>query len=636
MKNFALSQLVTALPLLLLAGCQQPSSALIQATPLNHPTASASWQSGDASTLVSVSEKQGMQLRNHSGNSQLAGEFDQLSVKRFGHDWVAATLDERANSITIASFSENAPLQQQLQWRLDKLQPDSLCLFRDAQNRTLSLFVQDGASHAQQWLLAQDQQWLNAPLLMRDINQPQKVAACAVDDNHGWLYTLEEGIGIWRTPARLETTAERTPVAQLQPWGTLSAEPKSLTTDEQGNLFAIDEAGKQLMYWSVTALQQASRQQKTPHTALSMTASDTETLSASVSRQGQSRIIINRDDGSAVSVELASASSAPEAVLPMVHANAETPPADRTGDVMDDPAIWVNPVNPQQSRILGTHKKDGLYVYDLDAKLVSRFGDGKLNNVDVRDGFSFNGETIGLAAASKREDDSLMFYGLRHNGDVFRIGKQPSDLAPIYGLCMGKIDGKFYVFANDKTGRIDQYLISANNGELTSQRVRRLSVASQPEGCAVDDERGRLFVGEEDVAVWTADAHQDASTELSKVADVGPALVADIEGMEITSGEHPLLVVSSQGNDSYAVFDGIAPYAYRGSFRIGLDAHTGIDGASETDGLDVVSTPVGSQYPHGLLVVQDGRNRLPDEPQNFKYVDWNTVLKTLAITPANN
>ncbi|WP_417762289.1 phytase [Shewanella sp.] len=632
MKNFALSQLVTAFPLLLLAGCQQPSSALIQPTLLSHPTASASWQSGDASTLVSVSEQQGMRLRNRNGDSQLSGEFDQLSVKDFGQQWVAATLDERANSITIASFSAETPLTQQLQWRLDKLQPDSLCLFRDAQNHTLSLFVQDGASHAQQWLLAQDQQWLKTPLLMRDINQPQKVAACAVDDNHGWLYSLEEGIGIWRTPARLETTAERTPIAQLQPWGTLSAEPKSLTTDEQGNLFAVDEAGKQLMYWSVTALQQASRQQKTPHITLRMPASDTETLSASISQPGQSRIIINRDDGSAVSVALASATSPVEAVLPMVSADAETPPADRTGDVMDDPAIWVNRVNPQQSRILGTHKKDGLYVYDLDANQVARFGDGKLNNVDVRDGFIFNGERIGLAAASKREDDSLMFYGIHANGDVFRIGKQPSDLAPIYGLCMGNIDGKFYVFANDKTGRIDQYLVTEQQGQIRAERVRRLNVASQPEGCAVDDQRGRLFVGEEDVAVWAADAHQDASSKLTKVADVGSTLVADIEGMEITSGEQPLLVVSSQGNDSYAVFDGIPPYAYRGSFRIGLNAKTGIDGASETDGLDVVSTPVGSQYPHGLLVVQDGRNRLPDAPQNFKYVDWNTVLKTLDLS----
>ncbi|QSX34242.1 phytase [Shewanella avicenniae] len=624
-------------PTLLLSGCEQVSTAETQPKVLPQVTAaSASWQSSDATLLLSVSEQQGMTLRNAQGQRQLDGAFDQLSVKRFGEQqWVAATLDEVTNSITVVSFSDSA-LNVSQQWRLPQLQPDSLCLFNDAQNHTLSLFVQDGASRAQQWLLAQHQQWLPAPTLVRSLNQPHGIKDCAVDDNGGWLYTLEEGVGIWRSPARIEAVAERTPINLLKPWGDLASEPGALRTDSMGNLFAIDEQGSTLNYWPVTALQTAKADRKTKPQSIALQPHEVETLSATVSHPGSTNVLLSYKDGTAAAFSLPTAQVKQQKPLPMVSANAETPAADRTGDVMDDPAIWVNTVNPQQSRILGTHKKDGLYVYDLNAKQVARFGDGKLNNVDVRDGFPFNGETIGLAAASKREDNSLMFYGIHQNGDVFRIGKQPSDLDPIYGLCMGKIDDKFYVFANDKTGRIDQYLISASNGELTSKRVRRLTVTSQPEGCAVDDERGRLFVGEEDVAVWTADAHQDASTTLSKVAEIGDALVADIEGMEITSGDKPLLIVSSQGNDSYAVFDGIAPYQYRGSFRVGLDALSGIDGVSETDGLDVVSTPVGSQYPNGLLVLQDGRNRLPDEAQNFKYVDWNTVLKTLEINNSSN
>ncbi|WP_052074403.1 phytase [Shewanella mangrovi] len=621
-----------------LSGCQQGESKadVTPNTLAQVSAASASWQSPDAKLLLTVSEQQGMQLSSAGGMQQLPGAFDQLSVKPLGdQQWAAATLDERANTITVVNVSESS-LNLKQQWRLPELQPDSLCLFNDAQNQTLTLFVQDGASRAQQWLLAQHQQWLPTPKLLRPLNQPHDIKDCAVDDNNGWLYTLEEGVGIWRSPARIETAPEREPINLLKPWGDLDHEPSALRTDSMGNLFVLDEAGSQLSYWSVTALNTASRQQKTLPQFIALTPQPTETLSATVTTAGNSRVLLTHSDGSVASLSLSTAVSTTEAQLPMVTASAETPAADRSGDVMDDPAIWVNKTIPEQSRILGTHKKDGLYVYDLNAKQVARFGDGKLNNVDVRDGFPFNGETIGLAAASKREDNSLMFYGIHQNGDVFRIGKQPSDLDPIYGLCMGKIDDKFYVFANDKTGRIDQYLISDNQGQIKAERVRRLKVATQPEGCAIDDKRARLFVGEEDVAVWTADAHQDASTTLSKVADVGPALVADIEGMEIAQGETPLLLVSSQGNNSYALFNAVAPYQYRGSFRIGLDANRGIDGASETDGLDVVSGPVGSQYPHGLLVVQDGHNRMPDEAQNFKYVDWNTVLKTLGIDNLSN
>ena len=57
----------------------------------------------------------------------------------------------------------------------------------------------------------------------------------------------------------------------------------------------------------------------------------------------------------------------------------------------------------------------------------------------------------------------------------------------------------------------------------------------------------------------------------------------------------------------------------------------GIDGASETDGLEVTSAALGDRYPAGLLVVQDGRNIAPEEPQNFKFVSWQDVAQALRL-----
>jgi 3-phytase len=68
-----------------------------------------------------------------------------------------------------------------------------------------------------------------------------------------------------------------------------------------------------------------------------------------------------------------------------------------------------------------------------------------------------------------------------------------------------------------------------------------------------------------------------------------------------------------------------------GFFSIVANAAAGIDGASETDGLDVSSAALGSRFPDGLLVVQDGRNIAPEERQNFKYISWTEIASALGL-----
>lgn len=105
------------------------------------------------------------------------------------------------------------------------------------------------------------------------------------------------------------------------------------------------------------------------------------------------------------------------------------------------------------------------------------------------------------------------------------------------------------------------------------------------------------------------------------MADLNDKVHADIEGMEIyTFDGQRYLVASSQGNDSYAVYAVDDDMRWLGSFRIAPDIEKGIDGASETDGLAISSANLGAGYPEGLLVVQDGRNVMPSDKQNFKLV----------------
>ncbi|MFA3789967.1 phytase [Aliiglaciecola sp. SL4] len=68
---------------------------------------------------------------------------------------------------------------------------------------------------------------------------------------------------------------------------------------------------------------------------------------------------------------------------------------------------------------------------------------------------------------------------------------------------------------------------------------------------------------------------------------------------------------------------------YLASFPIDIDFVAGLGGVSETDGLELTSVSLGSKLPNGLLVVQDGRNRLPNAPQNFKLVDGKLIKQLL-------
>lgn len=112
---------------------------------------------------------------------------------------------------------------------------------------------------------------------------------------------------------------------------------------------------------------------------------------------------------------------------------------------------------------------------------------------------------------------------------------------------------------------------------------------------------------------------------------MGDVLVADVEGLGlINNALGNYLVVSSQGDNSYAIYQAEAPYNYVGSFRVGLNSDNQIDGTSETDGIAITGAALGEHYPQGLLVIQDGFNLMPSQPQNFKYVSWQDVITELA------
>ena len=338
-----------------------------------------------------------------------------------------------------------------------------------------------------------------------------------------------------------------------------------------------------------------------------------------------------------------------------VTATVETEPVSHGGDSADDAKVWVHPTEPNQSVIIGTDKHDtegGLAVYDLAGALIFFAKDGKMNNVDVRYNFPLGSKKVDVIAVSNRTYDSISIYTIDPSSRrLTNIAARTISVGidGIYGQCMyhSVQTGRLYAFVNDKDGVVEQWELFDNlSGRVDAVRVRSFDVGTQTEGMVADDQLGYLYVGEEDVGIWKYGAEPtDPGDEANRVlvdstdTDAGGHLVADVEGLTIYYAQSACgyLIASSQGEDNptHTLASTFAVYRRRGkneyvmSFRIVENTAQGIDGVSNTDGVGVTSAFLGSAFPKGLFVAQDGSNSGGN--QNFKLVPWEKI--TTAITP---
>ncbi len=572
---------------------------------------------------IVIEDKQGRQL------SLLKGNFGSIDHRLVQKGLLLATVDVDRQQAMVTVFDKTAQnWNQPVYIPQPAFKIDGVCLYQDeAHNGFLFLVGEEG--HGEQWLVSDATNSVAQPKLIRRLSTPPNSEYCQVDDKQSLMYINEENVGIWAYQAHPEADLIRDPVALMKPFGELSQSAAGMAL-VPGGLLVLDSEAKTLhAYQNNDGVWHSLASY--PLTNLS----DPENISARLNDK-KLTIRIKHDDGLATfSLPWNYQDTAQAATIPVIKPQLQTDPVPSLGDAADDPAIWVNPKNPQQSLILGTDKQGGLVVYDLKGKTQQHLAVGRVNNVDVRAGFNLNGQKIDLAVASNRDHNSLHVFAIApSSGVVSELGQVPTASQDIYGLCMYKNQaGDIYTIVNDKDGRFFQYRMQDNHGKIDAELVREFSVGSQPEGCVADDKNHRLFVGEENKAVWVLDARADKASTLTEVIADGDHLKADIEGLSLyQTQQENYLVISSQGNDSYVVIDALPPFAYRGVFRVGFNTDAGIDGVSETDGLDVTSVNLGEPWHQGMLVVQDGRNRMPVDNQNFKYVPWSDIADQLGLS----
>ncbi len=310
-----------------------------------------------------------------------------------------------------------------------------------------------------------------------------------------------------------------------------------------------------------------------------------------------------------------------------VKALLETTPVPHGRDAADDAAIWVDTARPGRSSIIATDKLGGLAVYDLSGRQLHYYADSRPNNVDLRAGFRLRGKRVSLVATSDKKTDSIRVYAVEPSERSLRYvaARQLSTGIGVAGLCMYRSarSGKYFVFVSDSSGTLQQWeLFDNGEGRVDSRKVRTLQLDSVTEGCVADDALGRLYLAQEDVAIWRYRAEPNAGAARVEVDSIGAHLAADIEGLAIYAPRRGAgyLIASSQGSDSFAVYRRAGSNAYAMSFRV---VSGQVDGVTHTDGIAVAARRLGPRFRTGVFVAQDDRN--DGGNQNFKLVPWSTI-----------
>lgn len=580
-----------------------------------------------------VLDQQGLKVlaaANQQPLATAAGNFVRLTSQLLADgSLLLAAMEADTQSLHLWLWQQGQ-LQPQLQQVINSRVVEDLCFYQSASNQQLSLFLLGGRGGADQLLLQQAGKWLPSPVVIRELAVPYDSKACAVDQKSGALYVSEPN-AIWRYQAEPEADEGRELLQVKQPFGAINAEIVALSVLPDGSVLALEEQPARLL-----RIIADSNTANTNRSVQSWPLGDDAVAAMSVaSASTRTDVFVTTEEQSPVqqwTLPLAPAQAAtPVKSIRQVQPTAESHAASQRGDVIDDPAIWHHPTKPHLSRILATDKRNGLEVYDMAGKRLQQLAVGRLNNVDLRYGLRWQGKPHDVAVASLRNNNSLQLFAIAADGTVKVAGQIPTAMQDIYGLCMFQPTPKqIYVFVNDKSGLVEQYQLHSNGQSWTGQKVRSLQVKGQPEGCVADDQRQQLYVGEEDTGIWRFDAAADAAVTGEQIILVdGVELVDDVEGLAFAPGETPYLLASSQGDDSYVLYQGVAPYRQLLKFRVTTNPQLGIDGSSETDGLDLTVRSLGPGFEQGALIVQDGRNRMPEQGQNLKYVPWQAVLDLL-------
>ncbi len=300
----------------------------------------------------------------------------------------------------------------------------------------------------------------------------------------------------------------------------------------------------------------------------------------------------------------------------------------------DDPAIWVNRENPEESIVFGTDKDtDGaIYAFDLDGKIIeakTMRNFKRPNNVDVEYDVKLSDSTVtDIMIFTEREREQIRVFSVPDmkpldNGGfkVFQDTRENEMSLPM-GVSIYKSpqSGKTYAIVGRKNGPKEGYLhqielVPSEKG-FTPKLVREFGLFSgkkEIEAIAVDDELGFVYCSDEGDGIRKYYAEPDMGNK--EIAIFGAEhFKDDIEGIAIST--YPdgkgQIIVSNQQQGTFNFFN-----REDNSFEYALNL-----GTTETDGCEVTTASLGDKFPNGLFVSMNDNGE-----KNFFYHDLSRLKK---------
>lgn len=313
---------------------------------------------------------------------------------------------------------------------------------------------------------------------------------------------------------------------------------------------------------------------------------------------------------------------------------------DTVFDDSDDPAIWIDSVNPSNSIIIGTdkHKENGgLYVFGLDGKIDrnrSVTGLKRMNNVDIAYGLILNGTKTDVAVATERDRNSIRIFRLPDMAAIDSGGIEvfvKDSLRHPMGIALHKrpADNAIFAIVGRKSGPaegyLEQYLLSDNgHGIVKGTLVRtfgKFSGKKEIESIAVDNELGYVYYSDEQFGIRKYYADPEKGNEELAVFGKGD-FKEDNEGISIYKFNDGTgyILVSDQSANRFNIYarEGGNNQPHNHSLIKSVPVST-----DQSDGSDITSFTLPG-FKGGLFVAMS-------TDKTFQFYPWEMIAKKAGL-----
>lgn len=299
------------------------------------------------------------------------------------------------------------------------------------------------------------------------------------------------------------------------------------------------------------------------------------------------------------------------------------------GGDQDDLCFWYDAETPAESRIVTSDKAAGLIaVYNLKGEVQQLVKVPKPGNIDIRQDVECHGTKRDIVAVNQRTDGwKLVLLEMnRQTRKLERLDQGDLATGPNYGITLSKNPdrGTLDAIITSEDDDVEQYRIEIGADGRPSSKLLRSWKLGKCEGAVADDELGRLYIAVEEQGVWEVSAEGDQPAPGELVIRLGEhGLKPDLEGISLVRKPDGkgYLFLSSQGQDRIFAYERGGKHEFIGSFSI--------QGAKETDGLDVIDQPLGEAFPHGAFGCHTAATKNPC----VMLTRWEKIAEVLGVSP---